>query len=258
MEPKAQSANNGSQALRKYGPLAAIVVALGAAWFGGLFDYFSLSKLIMHRESLAAQVAANFPLAILVYCLIYIVLVAVSFPGASLLTLISGFLFGGFVGGSATVVSATIGAVIIFLVARSSFGDFLERRAGGFVAKLIDGFREDSFNYLLSLRLTPVFPFWVVNIVPAMLNMKVGPYALATFLGIIPGTFAYSFVGAGLGSIIEAQELAHPGCGAAGTCAIDVKALVTPQIVFAMVALGLVALAPVILKRLGFKFGRTS
>ncbi len=246
------------QALQKYGPLAAIAIALIAAWAGGLFEYFSLSTLIMHREALAARVEDNFVFAIAVYCLVYVVLVAISFPGASLLTLVSGFLFGGLVAGTATVVSATMGAVIIFLIARSSFGDFLEKRASGFVGKLVGGFQKDAFSYLLSLRLTPVFPFWVINIVPAMLNMKVGPYALATFLGIIPGTFAYSFVGAGLGSVIQAQERAQPGCSAAGTCAIDVKALVTPQIIIAMVALGLVALAPVVIKRLGFKFGRAT
>jgi uncharacterized membrane protein YdjX (TVP38/TMEM64 family) len=159
-------------------------------------------------------------------------------------------MFGGVVGGLATVLAATAGAVVIFLIAKSSIGDFLETRASGFVARLAEGFRRDSFNYLLSLRLTPLFPFWVVNIVPAMLNMRLGPYALATFIGIIPGTFAYAFVGAGLGSVISAQEAANPGCSAMGTCSIDPRSLVTPQLLIAMAALGVVALIPVVVRRL--------
>ncbi|HSO48222.1 MAG TPA: TVP38/TMEM64 family protein, partial [Rhizobiaceae bacterium] len=228
----------------------AIVALLGAAWASGLLDKISLSTIIAHRETLAAQVAANRPLALCAYVLLYTVLVAISFPGASLLTLAGGYLFGGFIGGVATVIGATAGAVLIFLIARSSFGGTLERRAGNFAAKMAEGFRRDSFNYLLSLRLAPVFPFWVINIVPAILNMRLAPFALATFLGIIPGTFAIAYIGAGLGSVIESQERAQPGCAAAGTCHIDPGNLVTPQLVWALAGLAVLSLIPVVARRL--------
>ncbi|MFZ1815599.1 MAG: VTT domain-containing protein [Rhizobiaceae bacterium] len=235
--------------IRRLAAPVILVLALLFAWMGGLFDYFSLSSLIMHRFALAHSVAGNLPLALATYFAIYALLVAISFPGASLLTLAAGFLFGGVLGGAVTVFAATTGAALIFLVARSSFGEFLGNRAGPFVSRLVDGFNKDAFNYLLTLRLTPVFPFWVVNIVPALLNMKLGPYVLATFLGIIPGTFAYSYIGAGLDSVITAQEKANPGCGAAGTCTIDPGSLVTREIILAMVGLAIVSILPVVLKR---------
>lgn len=242
----------GLPAVRLVLPLA-IVAVLAAAWASGLLDKLSLSAVISHREALAAQIAANRPLALAAYVLLYAALVAISFPGASLLTLAGGFLFGGFAGATGTVIGATAGAVLIFLIARSSFGGSLEKRAGNFAARMAEGFRRDAFSYLLSLRLAPVFPFWVINIVPAILNMRLAPFALATFLGIIPGTFAIAYIGAGLGSVIESQERAQPGCAAAGTCHIDPNSLVTPQLVWALAGLAVLALVPVVAKRLALR-----
>jgi len=246
----------GSALARRLALPVAIVALLAGAWAGGLFDYVSLSGIIARREMLAAHVADNLPMSIAIYIAVYVVLVAISFPGASLLTMASGFLFGGFIGGLASVLAATIGAILIFLIARSSFGDLLERRASGFVARMAQGFREDAFNYLLSLRLAPVFPFWVINIVPAILNMPLRPYALATLLGVIPGTFAFAYIGAGLGSVIEAQERAQPGCAAAGTCSIDPHSLVTPQLLAALAGLAVLSLVPVVVRRMSGRRGR--
>lgn len=229
---------------------AAILGALLLAWGMGWLDYVSLSSLIMNREMLVEYVAQHFVLALTIYFLLYAGLVAISFPGASLLTLAAGFLFGGPVGAGVTVFAATTGAILIFLIARTSFGNFLGEKAGPFIEKMVDGFNRNAFNYLLSIRLTPLFPFWVVNIVPALLNMKLLPYAVATFLGIIPGTFAYAYVGAGLGSVIAAQERADPGCAAAGTCSIDPSSLITPQIILAMIGLAIISILPVIVKKL--------
>ena len=239
---------------RRILPVAGLLAILGGAWAGGLFDYFSLSSLLVHRAELSEYVAAHRIGSLLAYVVTYAALVAISFPGASLLTIASGFLFGGLAGGAASVVGASAGAAIIFLIARSSFGDFLSARAGPFVTRMVDGFNKDAFNYLLSLRLTPVFPFWVVNIVPALLNMRFGSYVAATFIGIIPGTLAYSYIGAGLDSIVLAQEQANPGCASAGTCTIDPSALVTREIILAMVALAVISILPVIYRR--FRSGR--
>lgn len=250
-EPDVQSVDT-ALSWRRFLLPAGLVVLLIVAWRSGALEQVSLSGFIRHREWLAGFVDANFLFALAIYFAIYAALVAISFPGASLLTLASGFLFGGLAGGTVTVFAATAGATAVFLVARSSFGKLLEAKAQGFAARLAEGFRQDAFLYLLSLRLTPIFPFWVVNIVPALLGMRAAPYAFATFLGIIPGTFAFAFVGAGLGSVIDAQERLDPGCAAAGTCAIDASGLLTPQILAAFAALGLVALMPPVLRRLGF------
>lgn len=247
---KHDAQGSGSSAWMRFAPLAVIALLLAGAWETGLLEYFSLSSFLRNREWLAGLVEANFVLSLAAYMLVYAGLVAISFPGASLLTITAGFLFGGLAGGIATVAAATAGASAVFLAARSSLGPVLENRASGFLARFAEGFREDAFSYLLSLRLMPVFPFWVVNIAPGLLNMKLRPYVLATFLGIIPGTLAFAFVGAGLGSVIDAQEAANPGCAAAGTCTIDVSSLVTPQLLAAFAALGLVALLPAIVHRI--------
>jgi len=148
------------------------------------------------------------------------------------------------------VFAATLGATIIFEIARTSFGEVMQQRTGKFVEKMRNGFQEDSFLYLLTLRLTPVFPFWVINIVPALLNMRLMPYVAATFLGIIPGTFAYAYIGAGLDSVIMAQEIANPGCAANGTCKIDPGALITVDVIIAMAALGFISLLPVVIRKI--------
>jgi uncharacterized membrane protein YdjX (TVP38/TMEM64 family) len=179
--------------------------------------------------------------------------VALSLPGAVFLTVFGGFLFGWLLGGVTTVVAATIGAVIVFLIARTSVGDALGRRAGPRLKRIAKGFREDAFAYLLFLRLVPAFPFWLVNLAPALFGMPLRSFALATAVGILPGTFAFAFAGAGLDSVIVAQKAAKQACLAAGggdcMMRVDLHALVTPKLVIALGALGVVSLIPVLLRR---------
>lgn len=232
---------------RAIGP-AAIAVALFAAWQSGLFEALGFDNLVANRERLTGLVARNLPLAVASYMALYAALAAIGFPGASLLTMAAGFLFGGLIAGTATLFAATCGACLLFLLARGAAGDFLTRRAGGFAAKMAEGFNRDAFSYLLSLRLMPVFPFWAINIAPALLGMRLLPFAAATFIGIIPGTFAYSFIGAGLDSAIAAQEGANPGCSARHECAIDPVSLATPEIVWGLFALAAISLLPVLVR----------
>ncbi len=235
--------------LRRFSPIV-VVAAIGfAAWAFGLFELVSLSSLIRQRAWLLQQVHDHFLLSLVAYFTVYVGLVAVSFPGASLMTITAGFLFGAWIAGTAAVCAATTGASLIFLIARSSFGDALAKRAGGFAKRMVAGFNEDAFSYLLTLRLMPVFPFWVMNIVPALLNMKFWPYVTATLLGIIPGTFAYAYIGVGLDSIIAAQEAANPGCAEAGTCRINPSSLVTPQLLLALGGLAIISIVPIVWRR---------
>ncbi len=239
----------GGGSLRRFVPLALIGAAMALGYAFGLHDHLSLSSLIRERGELAAFVSGNLPLAVALFMAVYVAAVALSFPGASLLTIIGGFLFGWALGGTLVAFAATAGAALIFLAARTSLGETLKHRAGPFLSRLAAGFREDAFNYLLFLRLAPVFPFWLVNIAPALFGMGLRPYVAATFVGILPGTYAYAFIGAGLDSVIAAQEAASPGCAAAGTCSIELSALVTRDLVLAFAALGVAALIPVLVRK---------
>jgi uncharacterized membrane protein YdjX (TVP38/TMEM64 family) len=219
-------------------PLALLVIALGVAFALRLDRYLSFDQLAAHREWLLAEVARLGLLAPLCYVLIYAAATGLSIPGAVLLTLVAGFLFGTLAGTAIVVIGATLGAIIVFLVARTAFGDVLRKRAGPFIRKLEDGFRENALSYLLVLRLIPVFPFWLVNLVPAFLGVRLGTFALGTFVGIIPGAFVYASLGSGLGALIESGE--RP----------DLGIIFQPRVLVPLIGLALLALLPVVYKRL--------
>jgi uncharacterized membrane protein YdjX (TVP38/TMEM64 family) len=231
-----------------------IVGLMGLAYFSGLGKYLSIAQIAENRDLLLGLVNDHYIFALVGFAALYCVAVALSFPGASIMTIAGGFLFGWLVGGLSTVIAATIGATILFQIARSSFGDVFNKRAGPFLAKINEGFSQDAFSYLLFLRLVPLFPFWLVNIAPAMAKVKLSTYVTTTFLGIIPGTFAFAFVGAGLDSIITAQKQAQASCIATkglAACPFEISAssLITKELLIAFCALGLVSLIPVVLKK---------
>lgn len=238
---------------RLAGPLG-LLALLGLGYVLGLHHYLSLTSIAENRAALATYTSDHLALSLLAFVAIYTVAVAVSFPGATVLTILAGLLFGWLLGGLAAIIAATMGATIVFQIAKSSFGDVLAKKAGPFLTRISAGFADDAFNYLLFLRLVPAFPFWLVNIAPALANVKLRTYVTTTFLGIIPGTFAFAFVGAGLDSIITAQQAAHVQCIAQKSVAecpyeLSVSSLITPQLLLAFAALGVVALIPVALKK---------
>jgi len=240
---------NGTSRVKRWVPLVAVVCLMGIGYALGWHRYLTLSSLIQERQTLMNIVGSHFALSLLAFVAIYSSAVALSFPGASLLTIAGGFLFGWVTGGFVTVFAATLGATGIFLAARTSLGEYLKKKAGGSLNRLAEGFRTNALNYLLFLRLTPIFPFWLVNIAPAVFNVPLTTYVVGTMIGILPGTFAFAFIGSGLDSVIEAQEAANPGCAAAGTCTVDISALVTPELLAAFFALGIASLIPVIIQR---------
>ena len=243
--------------LKRLWPLLLIAAAGVLVFSMGWHHYLTLEVLAERRESLRALIVSHWLLSVLAFVAIYAVSVALSLPGAAVLTLAGGFLFGWLLGGVLSIVGATLGATGIFLIARTALSDVLAARAGPWLARLRDGFREDAFNYLLFLRLVPIFPFWLVNLAPGLLGVGLGTYVGATVLGIIPGTFAFSLAGSGLDSLIAAQQSAHESClakmgpDAQESCpyALDPGALLTPELIAALVALGVVALIPVLIKR---------
>jgi uncharacterized membrane protein YdjX (TVP38/TMEM64 family) len=186
---------------RRFVAPLAVVVVLGLVWALGLHRHLSLDALAAQREALAGLVAARPVLAALVYVAAYIGVVAFSLPGGAVMTLAGGLLFGVFIGAFLAVLGATIGAAVLFLLARSAFAPFVAGRAEGLLGPLRAGLARDGFFYLLSLRLVPVFPFWLLNLAPALLGMRFAPYLAATFLGIIPGTLVFAGIGAGLDEV---------------------------------------------------------
>jgi len=220
--------------------LPAAILLLGLALFLalGLERYFSFEMLSRHHATLTAWVGDHVALAALLYVLAYALVVAFSLPIAVLVTPVGGFLFGVWLGAVLSVIGATLGSIAVFLAARTAFYDLFHARAGAALARLEDGFRRDSFNYLLFLRLVPVFPFWLINIVPALLGMKLGPYTLATLIGIIPGAVVYSSVGAGLGVVIDRGEMPNLGI------------IFEWRILLPLIGLAVLALVPVLYTRL--------
>ncbi|MGZ8299577.1 MAG: TVP38/TMEM64 family protein [Rhodoplanes sp.] len=219
----------------------------------GLHRELSLATLIRHRAAIDAFVAERPLAAFLGFVALYIGVVALSVPGAALLTVSGGLLFGPLAGGLGAFIGATTGASLIFFIGRSALGGWLVKRAGPFAEKLADGFRRGAFSYLLFLRLVPLFPFWLVNIAPALFGVRFAVFVGATALGIIPLTFAFALFGAGLDSAIAAQASAYQACLAAGhePCRIDfdLRLALTPELIAALAAVGVVALVPLAVKR---------
>jgi uncharacterized membrane protein YdjX (TVP38/TMEM64 family) len=212
---------------------------LGAAgvYISGLHQYLSLETLRLQRANLQDFVADHPAASLGVYMTAYVVAVVLSLPGSLFLSLTGGFLFGMWLGAAATWFAATVGATAIFLAARTAFASALKARAGGFIAKLERGFRRNAFSYLLSLRLMPAAPFFIVNLVPAFLNVRARDFVAATALGIIPGTLVYASIGAGLGAVFDAGQTP------------SLSLIARPEILVGLIGLASLSLAPVFFRK---------
>jgi uncharacterized membrane protein YdjX (TVP38/TMEM64 family) len=224
--------------IKRLTPLAVLLGGLVAFFAFGLEQYVSFNTLRDNRHVLLILVEQYGLLASLAYMAIYALVVAFSLPGGAVLSITGGFLFGAVWGAVHIVISATLGATLLFLLARTSLGNPLRAKAGPWLQKMQAGFQENALSYLLVLRLVPLFPFFVVNLVPAFLGVALSTYVLGTFLGIIPGAFVYASVGAGLGSLFEAGG------------EVSTRGIFTPQIIMALVGLAALALIPVVYKKL--------
>ena len=214
-------------------PLGILLLAIALVLALDLHGYLSFETLRQHREQLKDFVGRHAVLAPLLFMAIYAAVIALSVPGGAVLTIASGFLFGTLPATLYVVVAATLGATILFLIARTALGDPLRARAGPWLRRMEAGFAENALSYLLVLRLIPIFPFWLVNLVPAFLGVGLGTYVLGTFFGIIPGSFVYASVGNGLGAVFDAGETP------------DVGIIFEPSILVPIVGLAVLALLPV-------------
>lgn len=219
-------------------PLAVLGLAIGTFFALGLDRYVTFETLRANRELLMSFVYDNGFAAVLLFVAVYAASTALSLPGGAVLTIAGGFLFGTALGTVLVVIGATLGAIGIFTIAKTSLGDALRAKAGPALQRMESGFQENAFSYLLVLRLIPLFPFFLVNIVPAFLGVGLRTYAIATFVGIIPGSFVFTSVGAGLGSIFDSME------------AFDPAAALTPQVITALIGLAILSMLPVAYKAL--------
>lgn len=231
-------AQGRSLGLRRWLPLLVLAVAIGVFFALGLGRYLTWEAFRDNRQWLLDEIARLGVVAPLIYILVYTTVAALSVPGAAILTIAGGFLFGTWLGGLYSLVGATIGGSIVFLIARTSFGDLLRERAGPALRKLEAGFREDSASYLLFLRLVPLFPFWLVNLVPAFFDVPLRSFVLFSFIGMAPGSLVYSSVGAGAGALIAAGQTP------------DLHIIFQWQVLGPLVALALLSLVPVVYKRI--------
>ncbi len=218
-------------------PMAILIVALFLFFHFRLFHYVSFDYLKSKNQILTAWKKQHFFLVSLAFIIIYIIAVAISIPGAVFLTLLGGFLFGPWLGTFYVVVSATLGATILFLAAKTAIGEIFAKKAGGVVKKMEKGFQENAVSYMLILRLIPLFPFWLVNIVPAILNVRLSIYIVTTFLGIIPGAFVYALIGNGLGHLFAQDQ--KP----------DLGIIFQPQILAPLIGLAILSMIPVFYKQ---------
>lgn len=231
-----QTARTGPGLARRILPVVAIALGIVAFFAFDLDSYVTFDAIRQNREWLIAQVEANAVLSALVFISAYAAIVAFSLPGATVLSITGGFLFGQWFGMAWNVIGATLGATLLFLAARTAFGDLLHKKAGPWLHRLEEGFQENALSYLLVMRLVPLFPFFVVNLVPAFLGVSLRVFVLATFFGIIPGAFVYTSVGVGLGSVFDI-----------GT---DFSAwdVLTPEVITPLAGLAFLSLLPVFYK----------
>lgn len=232
------AANNDGHTSRWLKPVILMVFIGGLAAFFALGgdQWLSLEAVKRHRDALLAYTNRHYLSMVMAAVAVYIAVTALSIPGATVLSLVVGFLFGRWIGTLIIVCAATTGASLVFLAARYLFAAAVRRRAGTRVKRIIRGFHDNAFNYLLFLRLVPVFPFWLVNLAPALTAVPLRTYVLATAIGVIPGSFVFSYLGQSLGRINSVDDL------------------VSLPVLGAFVLLGVLALIPVLVRR--FRMGK--
>lgn len=223
-------------------PLVVVAGLIATVFALGLDRYATLEALRAHHGGLIAFIERSPGSAALAYVAIYIVLTALSLPWASLLTIAGGLLFGTALGSGLAVVGATIGSLIIFLIAGSALGEPLRERARrllppGRLERIEAGFRDNALAYMLALRLAPIFPFVAVNLVAALLGVPLRAYILGTAFGIVPGTIVYALFGAGLSEVI-----AQPTGG-------DLEVTIPTSLIAAFFGMAVLAIIPVLIKR---------
>jgi len=235
IHPVTNQTESRSSHLGKISIAIIVALAISTFFYFDLGRFLSLTALKENRDTLLAFTEANFVAAVVIFIIAYAVVTGLSLPGAVILTLAGGFLFGAVFAALFVNIGATTGATLAFLTARYLLRETVEMKFGKWLGPFQEGFAKNAFSYLLTLRLIPLFPFFVVNLVSGLTRVNVGTYVVATAIGIIPGSFVYAYAGRQLGTINSLKEIA------------------SPNVIGAFVLLGLLALVPVVYKRVTAK-----
>jgi uncharacterized membrane protein YdjX (TVP38/TMEM64 family) len=211
--------------------LAAILLLIVLIRISGADSYLTFEQFSNYRELLMRSVESNYIISVLIYIGLYIVVAALSIPGAAVLTLSGGFLFG-LISVAYVNLGATAGAIFAFIAARYLLGNWIQNRYGDRLAAFNREIDENGYYYLLTLRFIPVFPFFLINIFAGLTRVPLSIFIWTTSLGIIPGSFVYVFAGTQLGSITSLSDA------------------VSWKILLAFALLGIFALVPVAVKKL--------
>jgi uncharacterized membrane protein YdjX (TVP38/TMEM64 family) len=223
--------------IKRFGPIILVLALIGLALASGITEHLTLAELKLRRDELQALVSQHPALSLAAYILIYIAVVSLSLPGALIMTLSGGFLFGPWFGGLAAATGASLGAAVIFLICRTAIGDALRGKAGSTIAKVEEGVRRDAFSYLLTLRLIPVMPFWLVNLAAGFVAIPLRTFLVATVLGILPGSLVYAGLGSGLGHVFASGQ--EP----------NLRVIFEPQVLLPLIGLSLLSQLPIVLRR---------
>ncbi|MDQ7070084.1 MAG: TVP38/TMEM64 family protein [Rhodobacterales bacterium] len=237
-DPEHGKSVHGKSGMMRHLPLLLILTVAGIGAFT-LRDYLSFETLRDNREALLAFRDANYAMTVAGFMAAYVVIVAFSLPGATIATLTGGFLFATFPGALFNVLAATIGATFIFSAARWGLGERLAAKmedGSGAIKKIKDGIDENQWSMLFLIRLVPAVPFFVANLVPALVGVPLSRFVISTFVGIIPGGVVYTSVGAGLGDVFARGETP------------DLGIIFEPQILLPILGLSGLAVLPIIIK----------
>lgn len=230
-------------------PLGLLMLLVVLVLASGVTRYLNLDALRTHEAGLRGFIGAHHVLALAAFVGLYIGATATSLPGSTILTLASGYFFGTWTGGGAAIIGATLGAVIVFFAVRMSIGTALRERAnrsGGRLKHVIEGVEAGAFGYILTLRLMPMVPFWLINVGAALAGAPFRAYAAATLIGIMPATFIYSGIGAGIGSLVASGQT------------LNLEVIFEPHVLLPLVALGLLSLATTLYQRLRARSDKTA
>jgi uncharacterized membrane protein YdjX (TVP38/TMEM64 family) len=231
-------------------PVFVLGIGLAAFFLSGLYRYLTFDTLALRYAEVEAWRAANPVFAAFVALALYALAVTLSIPLGWLMTLTVCLVFGWLLGTVIAVMAATIGACLVFLAARYALGDLLRKRAGKFVERFSEGFKRDAASYMLFVRLVPVLPFFIVNVVPALIGVPFVTYAWTTFIGILPGTLMYAFASDLLRDVLaERAEACAANIAPCGE-AIDPTRFIKPELFVLIVLIALSALLPVVFRRL--------
>ena len=211
--------------------LVLLAVGIGFFLYFDLGRYLSLETLKANRDRLLDFAEANYAAAVILFIVMYCAVAGLSLPGATIMTLAGGFLFGSLLGMLYVNLGATSGATIAFLASRYLLSDWVEQKFGAKLEPIQRGFAKNAFSYLMTLRLIPLFPFFLVNLLSGLTRVSVGTYVAATALGIVPGSFVYAYAGRQLGTLNSLKEIA------------------SPSVLLAFTLLGLLTMVPIVYKR---------